>query len=55
MVAVAGLVAFIIAAILELTKTHVDLVIWCIIVGGILLAAEVLMGWRRVGYYQGRA
>jgi hypothetical protein len=47
--AVAALVAFIIAAILELTKTHLDAVIWLIIAGGILLSAEAIWGWNRGG------
>jgi O-antigen/teichoic acid export membrane protein len=49
MLAVLAIVAFIIAAILELTKTHLDAVIWLIIAGGILVSAHCLWGyypWR---------
>ena len=45
MLAVAGFVAFVIAAILQLVKSHVDLVIWLVIVGGLLVCAEVAWGW----------
>jgi hypothetical protein len=45
MLAIAGLVAFIIAAILELTKDHLNWVIWLIIIGGILACAHMIWGW----------
>jgi hypothetical protein len=51
MLAALGFVAFVIAGILELTKTHLDAVIWFIIVGGALVAAEVIWGWNRGGRY----
>lgn len=45
MLAVAGLIAFAIAAILELVKTHIDWVIWLVIIGGILICAHAIWGW----------
>jgi hypothetical protein len=54
MLAAIGLVLFIIAAILELVKQHLDWVIWLVIIGGALVAADVIWGWRRAGagYYR---
>jgi hypothetical protein len=53
MLAAIGLVLYIIAAILELTQKHLNYVIWLIIIGGALVAADVIWGWRRAGagYY----
>jgi len=45
MLAILGFVAFVIAAILELVRTHVDWVIWLIIIGGILICAHNLWGF----------
>jgi hypothetical protein len=45
MLAVISFVAFVIAGILELVKTHQDAVIWLVILGGALIAAEVAWGW----------
>jgi len=45
MLAVGALVAFIIAAILELVKTHISWVVWLIIIGGILISAHAIWGW----------
>jgi hypothetical protein len=47
MLAILGFIAFAIAAILELVKTHVDAVIWLIILGGLLVCADVAWGWYR--------
>ena len=54
MVAVIGLVLCIIAAILELMGKHLDWVIWLVIIGGGLVAVDVIWGWRRAGagYYR---
>jgi hypothetical protein len=51
MLAILGFIAFAIAGILELVKTHQNAVIWLVIVGGLLVCAEVLWGWygRRRG------
>jgi hypothetical protein len=45
MLAILAVVAFVIAGILELVKTHLNAVIWCVIIGGILICAEVIWGW----------
>ena len=49
MIAVLGVALFIIAGILELVKQHLDLVLWLIIIGGILIGVEVAWGWNRGG------
>jgi hypothetical protein len=51
MLAVLAFVAFVVAGILELTKTHLNVVIWLVIIGGALVAAEVIWGWNRTGRY----
>jgi hypothetical protein len=43
--AVLAFTAFVIAGVLELVKAHLDLVIWLVIVGGLLLAADMAWGW----------
>jgi hypothetical protein len=43
--AVLALVAFVVAAILELVKTHLNAVIWLIIIGGILVSSHGIWGW----------
>jgi hypothetical protein len=45
MMAILGFIAFTVAAILELVKTHLDAVIWLIIIGGALVCADVAWGW----------
>jgi hypothetical protein len=54
MIAVVGLILYIIAAILELIGKHLDWVIWLVIIGGALVAIDVIWGWRRAGagYYR---
>ena len=54
MIAVVGLVLYVIAAILELIGKHLDWVIWLVIIGGALVAIDVIWGWRRAGagYYR---
>lgn len=54
MLAVIGLVLYVIAAILELVNKHLNYVIWLIIIGGALVAADVIWGWHRAGpgYYR---
>lgn len=49
MIGIAGIIAFVIAAVLELVKSHVDAVIWLIILGGILVGVEATFGWYRGG------
>lgn len=43
--AIAGFIAFVIAGILNLIKSHPDLALWLIIIGGALVCAEVAWGW----------
>lgn len=50
--AVAGIIALAIAAVLELVKAHENFVIWLVILGGILIGAEVV--WGRYGTRFGR-
>ena len=50
--AIAGIIALVIAAILELVKVHQDYVVWLIILGAILIGAEVV--WGRYGTRFGR-
>ena len=54
MLAAIGLVLYVIAAILELVNKHLNWVIWLVIIGGALVAADVIWGWRRAGagYYR---
>jgi hypothetical protein len=49
MFAIAGLIAFIIAALFKLVGTHADAIEWLIIIGGILFGLELVFGffgWR---------
>jgi O-antigen/teichoic acid export membrane protein len=46
MLSAIGFVLFIVAGICELVKSHLDLVIWLVIIGGALVAADVAWGWR---------
>lgn len=57
MIAIVGLVLYVIAAILQLTSKYTDKIIWLVIIGGALVAIDVIWGWRRAGpgYYRGRA
>jgi hypothetical protein len=50
-VAILGVVLLIIAAALELTSKHLDLVIWLVIFGAMLIGAEVVWVWNRAGRY----
>jgi hypothetical protein len=54
MLAAIGLVLYVIAAILELVSKYTDKVIWLVIIGGALVACDVIWGWRRhgAGYYR---
>jgi hypothetical protein len=45
LLAVLALIAFVIAAVLELVKVHIDWVIWLVIIGGILICAHAIWGW----------
>jgi hypothetical protein len=49
LIAVVGLILYIIAGILELISKHLNFVIWLIIIGGALVAIDVIWGWRRAG------
>lgn len=49
MIGIAGIIAFIIAGILQLTGVHVGAVIWLVIIGGILVGIEATWGWYRGG------
>jgi hypothetical protein len=51
MFAIFGFVAFVIAAFLHFTAGHASAVVWAIIIGGLLVAAEVAWGWNRGGRY----
>jgi O-antigen/teichoic acid export membrane protein len=51
MIAILGIVLLVVAAIFELVKQHLDLVIWLIIIGAILIGVEVSWGWNRGGRY----
>ena len=54
MIAVVGLILYVIAGILELVNKHLNYVIWLLIIGGALVAIDVIWGWRRAGagYYR---
>lgn len=45
MLAVLAFVLFVVAAVLELVKSHTDMIIWLVIIGGAVLAFEVAWGW----------
>lgn len=51
--AVIGTILFIVAAILKLVSQHPNWIIWLVIIGGILIGLEVVLVWRRGGYYRG--
>jgi hypothetical protein len=50
MLAILGLVAFIIAAILQLVKVHLNDVVWLLIIGGILICSHAIWGWYGARY-----
>jgi hypothetical protein len=54
MLAILAIVLMVIAGILELTSKHLNLVIWLVIVGVVLVAAEFAWGWNRNGRYRRR-
>lgn len=49
MAGIAGIIAFIVAAIFQLTGKDTSAVIWLIIIGGILVGVEATWGWYRGG------
>jgi hypothetical protein len=51
MLAVIGFILYVIGIILKLVDKHPDWIIWLILVGGALVAADVIWGWHRGGYY----
>ena len=57
MAAIVGLILFVVAAIFELVNKHLNWVTWLLIIGGALVAIDVIWGWHRAGpgYYRGRA
>jgi hypothetical protein len=52
MFAVAGIIAAVIAALLQLVKQRQNAVIWLVIIAVVLVGIEVAWGWRRGGYYR---
>jgi hypothetical protein len=50
MLAILAIVAFVIAAILELVKVHLNDVVWLLILGGVLISAHAIWGWYGVRY-----
>jgi hypothetical protein len=44
--AVIGLILYAVAGILELVQQHLNWVIWLLIIGGALVAFDVILGWR---------
>ena len=57
MLAIIGLVLYVIAGILKLVNQHTDMLWWLVIIGGALVAIDVAWGWRRAGpgYYRSQA
>ena len=53
MLAIAAFVAFVIAAFKAATG-HATPLLWCVIVGGLLVSAEGAWGWNRGGRYRPR-
>jgi hypothetical protein len=49
MLAIVGLVLYVIAAILKLTDKYPNALIWLIIIGGALVAIDVAWGWNARG------
>lgn len=50
MLAILGFVLYVIAIILKLVDKHPDWILWLLLVGGALVAAEVAWGWGRAGH-----
>lgn len=50
--AIVGLILAIIAVVLELAKTHTDLVIYCLGIGLALVCADVALIWNHGGRYR---
>ena len=51
MLAILAFVAFVIAAFLHFSGGHASALLWALIIGGLLLSAEVAWGWNRTGRY----
>jgi hypothetical protein len=51
MLAILAFAAFVIAAILKLAGHDAGAVQWLLVIGGLLVAAEVAWGWNRGGRY----
>jgi hypothetical protein len=52
MLAIIGVVLGAIALILKLVGTHLNWIIWLLIIAVILIGVDVAWGWRRGGYYR---
>lgn len=54
MLALLGVILAAIALILKLVGTHLNWIIWLLIIAVILIGADVVWGWRRAGagYYR---
>jgi hypothetical protein len=50
-VAIVGIIAAVIAGILELTSQHLVFVIWLVLLAIVLIGAEVALIWNRTGRY----
>ena len=55
MLAIAGIIAEVIAAFIKATHGNASIMTWLIIIGAILIGAEVAWGWNRGGRYGPRA
>jgi hypothetical protein len=51
MLAILGFICGIIAAFLKFDTGHQSAMLWFIIIGLLLVAAEMVWGWHRGGYY----
>ena len=49
--AIVGIIAAVIAGILELTGKHLNFVIWLALLAIVLIGAEVALIWNRTGRY----
>lgn len=52
MLAILAFVVAVIAALLQFLGGHQHVVIWLLIIGGLLLSAEVAWGVHRAGWYR---
>jgi hypothetical protein len=52
MLAIIGVILEVIAAILKLVDKYPNAIIWLIIIGAVLIGAEVAWGWNRGGRYR---